>query len=177
MFSLARLSARTPQCTTVTIRCCSTTSDTKSQKTLKGAALGVHRQLLNQFKKWPIEEGREDRSIKTDMVPFLEKRLSELNEATDKERIMELGTRSQKDLTAVTDLLGNKYFKQYRLEAYAVPPILEKQSTLLSSKSQQKMRKRRWGFLDRLLTWYLEDGSEEDSKNKKESKKDSIGHH
>jgi hypothetical protein len=81
-------------------------------KSLKSAALDVHRQLINQLKKWPVEEGREERSLKNEVVPSMERRLKDLSEASDKERILELGTRSQEELSAVTDLLSNKYLKQ-----------------------------------------------------------------
>jgi hypothetical protein len=54
---------------------------------------------------------------------------------------------------------------QYRLEAYVVPPVLEKQEKLLSTRSQKKMKGRKWGFIDRILTWYFDD----DTKPKKDS--------
>lgn len=160
-------------------RYCSGTPNATSLKGLKSAALEVHKQLIHQTKKWPLEAGREDRSLKHDLLPRLEQQLKDLAESSEQKQVYELGQRSQEELVAVTDLLSNKFFKQvctvdvlfspyqYKLEAYAVPDVVEKQEKLLSSKSQKKMKNRQWGIFDRFLTWYLDDGLEDQNKGKK----------
>lgn len=91
---------------------CAATVKPKSFKSLKNAAVEIHKQLIHQTKKWPVETGREDRSLKHDLVPRLETQLVELNESTDAKQVLDLGQQAQSELSAITELMANKHFKK-----------------------------------------------------------------
>eukprot|EP01124_Arcella_intermedia_P016667 TRINITY_DN23272_c0_g1_i1.p1 TRINITY_DN23272_c0_g1~~TRINITY_DN23272_c0_g1_i1.p1 ORF type:complete len:173 (-),score=27.87 TRINITY_DN23272_c0_g1_i1:54-572(-) len=136
----------------------------KNLKQIQQSAIGVYLELLKHATKWPLEEGREDRSLKHPLVKRLEEEISTIEQATDVRDVMKLGTKAQKDLDAIISLLRNKSFKEYRLKEYRVPEVVNQEKKLLSSATQKKIDKRKWGKLDRFLAWYLSEKPKDPSK-------------
>lgn len=113
MLCVLRLRTKAPNAVRATY--CSNAPNTKSLKSLKNAAMEIQKQLIQQTKKWPLESGREDRSLKHDLLTRLEKQQTELNDSSDPKQVLELGQQAQDELVAITDLLTNKHFKKVLL--------------------------------------------------------------
>jgi len=79
-----------------------------------------------------------------------------VQQSCDAQEIAALGKQAQEDLKAILAILQNTAFKQYKLDSYIVPDAVKNAEKLLSSASQNKIARRRFGRLDRFLTWFLD---------------------
>jgi len=126
-----------------------------SFKQLQQSAVGVYLELLKHAKKWPLEEGREERSLKHPLIKRIEQELKTIERSDDQKEILKLGQKGQKDLEAMFALLRNQSFRKYKLEEYRVPSVVNQEKKLLATKTQIKVKRRKWGQIDRFLSWYL----------------------
>eukprot|EP01126_Amoeba_proteus_P065280 TRINITY_DN9257_c0_g1_i1.p1 TRINITY_DN9257_c0_g1~~TRINITY_DN9257_c0_g1_i1.p1 ORF type:complete len:184 (-),score=38.13 TRINITY_DN9257_c0_g1_i1:36-587(-) len=124
---------------------------------LRTIALSSQKDILAQVRKWPLESGREDRSLKHPLLLRLERDLELMRDTDDRMELVALANKSKEEYKAVTDLIEGNYFKKHKLENYIVPNMVSKQEKFLSSKAQAKIKQRKWGFLDRFFTWYFDD--------------------
>jgi hypothetical protein len=115
-----------------------------------------HALLVEMKTNWPIEPSRDDRSVRHAVIARVEDEIKRKNELSTEE-LLKQTKRARDDIVGAQELIADEAFKELKLEKYIVPQALQKHNTLLSSHAQQKIRNRRWGFVDRFLTWYLGD--------------------
>jgi len=129
-------------------------------KQVQNSAAAIYGELLKHLNKWPLEEGREDRSLKHLLLPRLQNELDTIERSTDVSEILNLGNKGQRELQAVIDLMTNTAFKKHKLDMeYLFPDAVHKEKTLLSTATKIKVAKKRYGSLDRFLAWYLSDST------------------
>lgn len=134
---------------------------TKLLKTLEE----LQRNVLVELKaNWPVEPTRDDRSIRHSIIARIESDAKRKADLTTEE-ILQLIQRTRDDLSGAQELIADKSFKELKLKDYVVPEALKKHKTLLTSRAQDKIKKRRWGFVDRFLTWYMGDYKSYETKN------------
>jgi len=118
--------------------------------------LSIHQELLRQAKLWPTEKGREDRCIKHPLIDRLENDIKSIEEITDVVKLIQMGKKANGEIQSVKDLIQNKYHNEFKLAVeYLVPDVVKQEKILLSTRAQDKMRKKKWGHKDRLLTWWF----------------------
>ena len=156
----------------------SSSSSSVALHKLRVSVVALLHEALTQARKWPTEPGREDRcpfslcpsalclslshhgaslcsGLRDVLVARLEAQLSLAQSSGDAAEVAALGARVQADLRALLALLKNASFSAHTLSAYVVPEVVQRHAQLLSTRAQHKIASRRFGWLDRLLSWYL----------------------
>jgi hypothetical protein len=119
-----------------------------------------HQLLVEMKANWPMEPTRDDRSVRHAVIARVEgdlKRTKASSSNLSNEELVRMAKRAQDDVMGAKELIADKAFKELRLKDYVVPEAMVKHKSLLSSHAQDKIKKRRWGVVDRFLTWYLGD--------------------
>lgn len=98
-----------------------------------------------------------------------EGQLAQIQSSSDANEVGLIGARVQSDVRALLALLRNERFAAHKLSEYVVPEVVQRHEKLLSTRNQAKIVGRRFGWLDRLMTWYLSDPTESSASTPKDS--------
>eukprot|EP01132_Coremiostelium_polycephalum_P001210 gene1210-1527_t len=113
--------------------------------------LHLYRNLVRASKLFLIDESRKDRCLSSFINSNVKKLFRENKNLTDKKQIQSLVSKAEKEYSSFKDLVENKYLIKYPCSITVRPIAVHKTNYLLSSESQQKIKAKKWGFLDRVM--------------------------
>lgn len=114
--------------------------------------MGLYRSLLRTSQSWTGVPSRESRGMRLVLPDAIREQFREGASLADRQQIVDRKKHGYESLEFLRRLVTD----QVRLatgagELAPAPEMAQKASRLLSSESQEKIQKRKWGFIERLL--------------------------
>ncbi|EGC35732.1 hypothetical protein DICPUDRAFT_87725 [Dictyostelium purpureum] len=111
--------------------------------------LHMYRNLIRASKLF-FMQSRKERCVSSFFTKTIQQKYRENKNVTDKRKLVDLEIEADKVYSNFKDILENKYLTKYPCSINIVPDYVEKSKVLLSTKSQAKMKSKKWGLFDRL---------------------------
>jgi len=124
---------------------------------MKTKTINLYRNCLRYSRKWPEDikdttatQENKNRSLRQHFLERVRSEFSANKGLKDVRSIEKLHFKAERQLTAVKNLLEDKYDNEFGKIRRPVPPEVEKADELLSNKNQAKIAKGKWSLWDRL---------------------------
>mmetsp|Transcript_15233 Transcript_15233/g.22799 ORF Transcript_15233/g.22799 Transcript_15233/m.22799 type:complete len:132 (+) Transcript_15233:65-460(+) len=126
----------------------------------KTQILQLYRNLLKSAQSWPQVKGRETRCFGVHYKDTIRREFKAHAHLTEHDQIVHFIDHYRIQLTALDQLERDRFFNEYQSQGVPVdqmPELVGRAGRLLSSKNQTKIEKRRWGFAERLMGFFIRD--------------------
>ncbi|KAF2076819.1 hypothetical protein CYY_001896 [Polysphondylium violaceum] len=112
--------------------------------------LHLYRNLIRASNLFLVSHARKDRCLSTFIKDQTQKSFRENKDVNDSTKIKQLLAKANRDYLNFKDLVENKNLSLYPCSIKVRPDYVQKSNVLLSSANQDRIKNKKWGFVDRL---------------------------
>ncbi|EFA85103.1 hypothetical protein PPL_02100 [Heterostelium album PN500] len=113
--------------------------------------LNLYRDLIRGARLLMVDVSRKDRSLSGFATKTIREKFRENQKVSDLSLKKHLYEQAQVEFNHMKSLVENQSVIKYPCSIKIRPDVVQKSKILLSSNTQEKMKKNKWGFMDRLM--------------------------